>query len=179
MTSTTLHQFVDATTGVLSVYAAPAILQTRVEQALMCTLHTPHSPRRLLWVDDDMFPGALSTSCEWIAPVGTGALLAQALHQWPVLRFEITENATENTPGHCYRYCPEWGLWSGEINSMGTTVIPADQLASLFTSTDPQQLQEDQKRLQEMLGTVWDEALSPYRVHCPATPLTTWLSAAG
>ena len=37
-------------------------------------------------------PGQLRAVTNWVGPVGTGARLANALRQWSVLRFEVTED---------------------------------------------------------------------------------------
>ena len=98
--------FVDATTGVVSIYAAPAALCPRIEQALAHTLQAVPS-RRLTWHTLDQHPGMLSTTVDWIGPVGSGRALAEALAEWPILLFDVIEDTTESCNGQRFSHTPE------------------------------------------------------------------------
>jgi len=164
--------FVDATTGVVSIYAAPAALCPRIEQAIAHTLQAVPS-RRLTWHTLDQHPGMLSTTVDWIGPVGSGRALAEALAEWPILLFDVIEDTTESCNGQRFSHTPELGLWQGEINSSGDVVVSENRLRGLMRSGDIE------GGLEQALGTAWDESLEPHRHGSPCGREVTWLSAVG
>jgi Protein of unknown function (DUF3145) len=70
---------------------------------------------------------------------------------------------------------PTLGLWRGRTSANGDTVIAEDQLRTLVAHTPPGQLPS---RIDELLGTAWDEALEPYRLAGDGAP-ATWLYQVG
>lgn len=165
--------FVDATTGVVSIYAAPAALCPRIERTLARTLQAALPTRRLFWHTATQFSGMLSTSVDWIGPVGSGQALAEALAEWPILSFDVTEDATESWNGQRFSHTPELGLWHGETNASGDVVVSENRLRELMHSGDLEH------GLDLALGTAWDESLEPYRKGELPTTQVTWLSAVG
>ena len=113
---------------------------------------------------------------EWCGPVGTAAKLVSALQAWPMLRFEVTEDPSPGVDGVRYCYVPDLGLWQANTSANGDVVVGEDQLRALVTAnriTD--QLAH---RLDELLGSTWDEALEPFRRAGDGAPVT-WLHRVG
>lgn len=165
--------FIDATTGVVSIYAAPAALCPRIEQTLACTLQAALPTRRLMWHTVEGCPGMLRTTVDWIGPVGSGQALAEALAEWPILSFDVTEDATESWNGQRFSHTPDLGLWHGETNASGDVVVSENRLRELMRSGDLEH------GIELALGTAWDESLESLRQKHPASIDVTWLSAVG
>lgn len=174
--------FVDATTGVVSIYAAPAALCQRIETALAETLQAMPQ-HHLQWQSANKIPGMLATTVEWVGPVGSGERLAEALAEWPILRFDVVEDATESWNGRRFSHDPQLGMWNGELNAVGDVVLNENQLRNMMRP-NPASGEEANKDLAEnisyALGDAWDEALEPFRKNSPQTGAeVTWLSLAG
>lgn len=174
--------FVDATTGVVSIYAAPAALCPRIEQTLAQTLQAVPQ-HHLNWQSVTDAPGMLCTTVEWVGPVGSGQQLADALAEWPILRFDVVEDATESWNGQRYSHDPSLGLWHGELNAVGDVVLTENQLREMMrpstpgSETTPGDLAEN---IVHALGEAWDAALEPYRQQTEHTGAeVTWLSLVG
>jgi hypothetical protein len=109
---------------------------------------------------------------DWVGPVGTGARLANALREWTVLRFEVTENASEGVDGERFSHVPGLGLWRGSMSANGDVIVGEMQLRALIEShTDGMELAG---ALDAALGTAWDEALESFRMGGDGAEVT-WL----
>lgn len=152
----TLNQFADATTGVVYVHSSPAALCPHVEWALTGVLG---SAPNLSWSPQPAAPGTLRTEVVWTGPVGSGGRLAGALREWPMLRFEITEDPSEGVDGERFSHVPGLGLWRGSTSANGDVVLGEQRLRALLDSGADSLAAE----LETALGTAWDDALEGYR----------------
>src|SRR5216117_346507 len=76
------------TRGVVYVHSTPLAVCPHVEWAIARVLSAPVS---LQWSAQPVEPGAHRAECSWSGRAGTGAELAAALRQWPMIRYEVTE----------------------------------------------------------------------------------------
>jgi hypothetical protein len=119
-------------------------------------------------------PGQLRAVTNWVGPVGTGARLANALRSWPVLRFEVTEDASDGVDGQRFSHVPQLGMWSGSTSANGDIMVSEMRLRGLMDA-DPGSITAE---LDNMLGTAWDDALEPYRSGGDGAEVT-WLRGVG
>jgi hypothetical protein len=143
-----------STRGVVYVHSSPSAVTPHVEWAVSGVLDA----RVVLdWSAQDAAPGQLRAECAWSGPVGTGARLAAALRAWSMLRFEVTEDPSPGTDGERFTHVPGLGLWHGRTSANGDIVIGEDQLRTAMRGADLVH------RLDDLLGTRWDDALEPFR----------------
>lgn len=87
-----------------------------------------------------------------------------ALRQWPMLRFEVTEDPSYGVNGERFSYVPGLGMWRGEIGANGDIILGEAYVRTLMGQA---QGRRDgawfAAQLDEALGGAWDEALEPYR----------------
>ena len=143
-----------STRGVVYVHSSPSAVTPHVEWAVSGVLDA----RVVLdWSAQDAAPGQLRAECAWAGPAGTGARLVAALRAWSMLRFEVTEDPSPGTDGERFTYVPGLGLWHGRTSANGDIVIGEDQVRTAMRGTDLA------RRLDDLLGTRWDDALEPFR----------------
>ncbi|SIS08797.1 DUF3145 domain-containing protein [Williamsia sterculiae] len=168
-----LHQFADLTTGVVYIHSSPTALCPHVEWALSSTLD---AQANLKWTaqeaHDDSRGGLQRATVDWMGPVGTGARLTDALREWPTLRFEVTESASEGVDGERFCYVPGLGLWHGSMSANGDVMIGEMQLRSILATHAG--LGGTEAALHRALGTEWDEALERFRMGGAGAEVT-WL----
>lgn len=150
-----LNQFADMTAGVVYIHSSPAALCPHIEWALTATLD---SSANLTWVSQPASNGVLQATTNWVGPVGTGARLVNALRAWPMLRFEITEDASEGVDGERFSHVPGLGLWRGSTSANGDVVVGEMRLRAIMSSGGNLAAELDYA-----LGTEWDAALEPFR----------------
>ena len=85
-----------STQGVVFVHACPKALCQHVEWALERVVGAPVS---LSWAEQPAAHGSYRAEVAWTGSPGTGAKLAAALKAWPMLRFEVTEEASHGNDG--------------------------------------------------------------------------------
>ncbi len=105
-----LNQFADATAGVVYIHSSPAALCPHIEWALTATLDCRAN---LKWTSQPASNGVLRATTSWVGPVGTASRLVNALRAWPMLRFEVTEDASEGVDGERYSHVPAWVCGTG------------------------------------------------------------------
>ena len=143
-----------STRGVVYVHSSPSAVTPHVEWAISGVLDA----RVVLdWSAQDAAPGQKRAECAWAGPVGTGARLAAALRAWSMLRFEVTEDPSAGTDGERFTHVPALGLWHGRTSANGDIVIGEDQVRTAMRGADLAH------RLDDLLGTRWDDALEPFR----------------
>lgn len=163
----TLNQFAEATAGVVYVHSSPAALCPHVEWALAGVLgSTPN----LSWSAQPAEPGLLRAEVDWVGPVSSGARLAAALREWSMLRFEITEDASEGVDGERYSHVPGLGLWRGSTSANGDVILGEQRLRAMLAAGADSLASE----METALGTAWDDALDDYRAGAD-TGRVTWL----
>ncbi|MEJ3657557.1 DUF3145 domain-containing protein [Actinomycetes bacterium KLBMP 9759] len=158
--------------GVVFVHSSPTAVCPHVEWAISGVLGTKVS---LHWTPQAAVSGQLRTECTWSGAVGSGGAIAGALRAWPMLRFEVTEEPTPGVDGERFCHVPALGLWRGRTSANGDIVIGEDQLRTVIAETPVAQLPA---RMNELLGTRWDEALEPLRLAGDGAPVT-WLHQVG
>ncbi|RJQ80391.1 DUF3145 domain-containing protein [Pseudonocardiaceae bacterium YIM PH 21723] len=162
-----------STSGVIYVHSSPSAVCPHVEWAISGTLGTRAD---LQWTAQPAAPGQLRAECSWSAEPGTGARLVSALKSWPMVRFEVTEEPSPGLDGQRFCFVPGLGLWRANTSANGDIVVSEDQIRTLAAKyRAPEALAH---RLEELLGTNWDEALEPFRRAGDGAPVT-WLHRVG
>lgn len=155
------------TRGVVYVHSTPLAVCPHVEWAISRVLATPVSLR---WTVQPIDPAARRAECGWTGPPGTGAELAAALRQWPMIRFEITEEPSPGVDGERFMYVPGRGLFRATMGAAGDIQIGEDRLRALMAAArGPEALVH---ALEKALGTAWDAELEPYRRAGDGAPVT-------
>jgi len=158
------------TRGVVYIHSSPLAVCPHVEWAVARVLSTPV---RLDWTVQPIDPSARRAESTWHGAPGTAAEIASALRQWPMIRFEVTEEPSQDLDGERFMYVPGRGLFRATMSANGDILVSEDVLRSLMTSArGPEGLAH---ALDRALGTAWDDELEPYRYAgegAPATYLT-------
>ena len=162
-----------STRGVVYVHSSPSAVCPHVEWAISGTVGGRVD---LEWTAQPAAPGQLRAECDWRGPVGTASKLVAALHAWPMLRFEVTEDPSPGVDGVRYCYVPGLGMWQANTSANGDVVVGEDQLRSLVA--DNRAGDQLAHKLDELLGSTWDEALEPFRRAGDGAPVT-WLHRVG
>ncbi len=161
------------TRGVIFVHSAPAAICPHVEWAISGVTGNRVS---LSWTAQPAAPGSLRADASWVGRPGTGGRLAKALKAWPMLRFEVTEEASPGVDGERICHVPGSGVWRSGISANGDVVLGEDQLRSLLTSATS--LDVVRHQLAELLGAHVDAELEPFRRAGEGTAVT-WLHQVG
>jgi hypothetical protein len=111
----------------------------------------------------------------WSGPVGSGGALAGALRAWPMLRFEVTEEASSGVDGQRFCHVPGLGLWTGRMSANGDVMLGEDQIRTLMAEGPAATLNQ---RLSHALGEAWDSELESCRFAGDGAPVT-WLHQVG
>ncbi|GGJ76239.1 hypothetical protein GCM10010123_02770 [Pilimelia anulata] len=156
-----------STRGVVYVHSTPVAVRPHVEWAIARVLETPV---RLEWTGQPVDPGAHRAECGWTGRPGTGAQLAGALRQWPMLRYEVTEEPSPGCDGERFMHVPNRGLFHAPTNAAGDIHLGEHRLRSLLAGArGPEALAH---ALERALGTAWDHELEPYRYAGDGAPVT-------
>ncbi|MCG5435792.1 MULTISPECIES: DUF3145 domain-containing protein [Micromonospora] len=155
------------TRGVVYVHSTPLAVCSHVEWAIARVLAAPVN---LQWTAQPVDPGARRAECGWTGRPGTGAELAAALRQWPMIRFEVTEEPSPGADGERFMYVPARGLFRATVGVAGDIQLGEDRLRALMVaSRAPEALAH---ALDKALGTAWDADLEPYRYAGDGAPVT-------
>ncbi len=155
------------TTGVVFVHCCPAALAPHAEWALAGVLGRPV---RLEWTAQPAAPAHLRAEASWHGAVGTAARLAAALRAWPMLVFEITENATSASDGERLAYVPGRGFHRSTVSVNGDIVVAEERLRGLLARA--RSAEDYAHGIADLLGTSWDAELEPYRRGGDGAPVT-------
>lgn len=155
------------TRGVVYVHSTPLAVCPHVEWAIARVLAAPVNLR---WTAQPADPGAQRAECSWTGRSGTGAQLAAALKQWPMIRFEVTEEPSAGYDGERFMYVPARGLFRGTTGAAGDIQLGEDRIRAIMVSARaPEALAH---ALDKALGTAWDAELEPYRYAGDGAPVT-------
>ena len=160
------------TRGVVFVHSSPTAVCPHVEWAISGVLGTRVS---LEWSPQPAASGQMRAECSWTGPAGSGGALAGALRAWSMLRFEVTEDPSTGVDGERFAHVPGLGMWRGRTSSNGDVVLPEDQVRAVMAEASGGQLH---RRLDQMLGTSWDDELESFRFAGDGAPVT-WLHQVG
>jgi hypothetical protein len=155
------------TRGVVYVHSSPLAVCAHVEWAIARVLS---APVRLEWTVQPVEPGARRAECAWAGRAGTGADLAAALRQWPMLRFEVTEEPSAGYNGERFMHVPGRGLFSATTSANGDIVLAEDHLRTLLATARGYEALAHQ--IDRALGAAWDGELEPYRHAGEGMPVT-------
>ncbi|GAB3298119.1 DUF3145 domain-containing protein [Parasphingorhabdus pacifica] len=161
------------TTGVVYVHSSPSAVCPHVEWAISGALG---NRTELRWTAQPAAPGQLRAECNWSADPGTGARLVTALRAWPMLRFEVTEDASPGVDGQRFCHVPGLGLWRACTSANGDIVVGEDQLRSLAANSKG--ADSFSHRVEHLLGAAWDEELESFRRAGDGAPVS-WLHRVG
>jgi len=161
------------TRGVVFVHSAPAAICPHVEWAISGVTGARVT---LSWTAQPAALGSLRADASWSGKPGTAGRLAKALKAWPMLRFEVTEEASPGVDGERICYVPGRGVWRSAISANGDVVLGEDQLRSVLANAA--NLEAVHHRLGELLGAHIDAELEPFRRAGEGTPVT-WLHQVG
>ena len=162
-----------STRGVVYVHSSPAAVCPHVEWAISGTVGTRAN---LQWTAQPAAPGQLRAECSWTGDVGTGGQRVKALRAWPMLRFEVTEEASRGVDGERYCYVPGLGLWRARTSANGDVVVAEDQLRALVATS--RGAESFAHQVDQLLGAAWDDALEPFRRAGDGAPVA-WLHQVG
>jgi len=155
------------TRGVVYVHSTPLAVCPHVEWAIARVLTVPVNLR---WTAQPLDVGARRAECGWTGRPGTGAELAAALRQWPMIRFEITEEPSPGADGERFMFAPGRGLFRGTAGAAGDIQLGEDRLRAIMAGArSPEALAH---ALDRALGTAWDAELEPYRHAGDGAPVT-------
>jgi hypothetical protein len=155
------------TRGVIYIHSTPLAVCSHVEWAIARVLD---APVRLGWTAQPVEPAARRAQCSWSGKPGTGGELAAALRQWPMIRFEVTEDPSPGVDGERFMHVPGRGLFRGSTSANGDIVLPEDLLRTVVASARGYDTLAH--ALEKALGGPWDAELEPYRLAGDGVPLT-------
>ena len=161
------------TRGVVYVHSAPAAICPHVEWAMASVTGGRVT---LSWTAQPASPGSLRADASWSGAPGTAGKLANALKAWPMLRFEITEEASPGVDGERICHLPGRGIWRAAMSANGDVVLGEDQVRSVLAGAT--NLEAVHHKLAELLGAHVDAELEPYRRAGEGTAVT-WLHQVG
>lgn len=155
------------TRGVIYIHSTPCAVCPHVEWAIARVLT---APVRLEWTPQPAEPGSRRAECGWSGRPGTAAELAGELRQWPVLRYEVTEEPSPGVDGERFMHVPGRGLFRATMGAAGDVQLGEDRIRALIaTARGPEALT---CLLDQELGTAWDAELEPYRYAGDGAPVT-------
>jgi hypothetical protein len=156
-----------STRGVVYVHSTPLAVCAHVEWAIARVLTTPVS---LQWTVQPADPACRRAESGWTGRAGTAADLATELRQWPMIRFEVTEEPSAGVDGERYMHVPGRGLHRATIGAAGDIQLGEDMLRHLMdTARSPEAFT---LAVERALGSSWDAELEPYRWAGDGAPVT-------
>jgi hypothetical protein len=189
--------------GVLHVHCAPPALCPHVEWAVAGVLGVPAN---LPWVDQPAAPGMLRAELLWQGKPGAAGAITSVLAGWNLLRFEVTEDASQGCDAVRYSCTPALGTFSAMVAANGDIVVPEGRLRAAMALAAAARPAAGQSRagadselgsLQDrhgprhpalggsleaelalLLGQPWDDELEPFRRAGDGAPVR-WLNATG
>src|ERR687883_67585 len=158
-----------STSGIIYVHSSPSAVCRHVEWAVAGVLQTKVE---FLWTAQAAAPGQLRAECEWSGKPGTAGALVAALRAWPMLRFEVTEEASPGLDGERMSYVPGHGVYRAPTSANGDLVVTEQQLRHLAATATS--IEAFRHGVDELLGAAWDADLEVYRHAGDGSPIT-WL----
>ena len=156
------------TRGVVYVHSTPLAVCQHVEWAIARALRT--ASVNLQWSVQPVEQTARRAECGWVGRPGTAAEIAHELRQWPMVRFEVTEEPSQDVDGERFMHVPGRGLFRATTGAAGDIQLGEDRLRSIIASVrSPEALAH---AIDMALGTPWDAELEPYRYASEGAPVT-------
>lgn len=152
------------TKGVIFVHSCPAALCQHVEWAVERVTGTPGG---WVWRAQPAAPiRSMRAEVAWAGARGMGARIASALKAWPMIRFEVTEEASQGSDGERLSYVPNLGLFRVATSANGDLIVSEQQLRSLLRASSVESFRSGMSNL---LGEAWDDDLQKYRSISPGS----------
>lgn len=161
------------TRGVIYVHSAPAAVCPHVEWAISGVLGDRVS---LTWTTQPAGPGTMRAELSWTGVPGTGSRIAAAIKAWPMVRFEVTEEASPGNDGERLCHVPGRGYWRQSVSANGDIMLGEDQIRALMDKATT--LDGLRHALSNALGAEVDAELETFRRAGDGTPIT-WLHQVG
>ncbi len=155
------------TRGVVYVHSSPLAVCPHVEWAIARVLDRPV---RLEWSSQPVEPSARRAEYIWAGRTGSAAELAAALRQWPMLRFEVTEEPGTGIDGERFMHVPGRGLFRATTSANGDIMVAEDRLRAIVA--EARGYEALAHALDKALGHAWDAELEPYRHAGQGAPMT-------
>jgi hypothetical protein len=127
-------------------------------------------PVRMQWSSQPVDGSTLRSECQWTGKVGTAGELASALKAWSMIRFEVTEDASEGVDGERIAYLPGRGIHRSTMSANGDLLVSEDRLRTLLANASTGEALAH--GLEKLLGAAWDAELEPYRYAGDGAPVT-------
>ncbi|GAB3222930.1 DUF3145 domain-containing protein [Glycomyces halotolerans] len=151
------------TRGVIYIHSSPPAVCPHVEWAIGRVLGrgSEAATVKLGWSPQEAERGTMRAERAWTGEPGMGAEIAKALAQWPMLRFEVTEDPSAGVDGERIMHVPGRGVYRAAMSAGGGIMIAEDRVRALLaTTTSAEALRSG---LDQLLGLDWDRELAPYR----------------
>jgi uncharacterized protein DUF3145 len=180
--------------GVLQIHSAPPALSPHIEWAVAGIFGVPVN---LHWIEQPAAPGSVRTELDWQGRPGMSGEIASALASWNLLRFEISEDASQGCDAVRYSFTPELGIFSAAVSANGDVMISENRLRAVLTLAASGEDSEGMGAIRDLhgprhpalggsleaelallLGDAWDAELEPFR-HASAGAPVRWLHATG
>lgn len=160
--------------GVVFIHSCPRALIAHVEWAVARCLGVETS---FSWTPQSVAPGMFRAEMDWFGRAGAVAALASQLRGYPHLRFEITEDHPDGSPGRRFACTPALGMFQAGTDANGDMLVGEERLrAALVACSDrPEELP---RVIQDLLGRAWDDELEPFRI-AGADGSVRWLHRVG
>lgn len=155
------------TRGVVYLHSTPLAVSQHLEWAMARVLG---APIKLDWTAQPAEPGTRRAEMTWTGRAGTGGDLAAALRQWPMTRFEVTEEPSDGVDGQRFMHVPGRGLFAASTTASGDIQLSEDRLRSMVAGACGYEALTH--ALDCALGTAWDIELEPYRHAADGEPVT-------
>ncbi|MCH7230503.1 DUF3145 domain-containing protein [Glycomyces sp. L485] len=147
------------TRGVIYIHSSPPAVCPHVEWAIGRVLGS--ATVKLGWAPQQAERGTMRAERAWTSEPGVGVEIAKALAQWPMLRFEVTEDPSAGVDGERIMHVPGKGVYRSAMSAGGGNMIAEDRIRALLaTTTSAEALRSG---LDQLLGLDWDRDLEPYR----------------
>lgn len=115
----------------------------------------------LPWSAQPVEPNSRRAEVGWSGHPGTAAQIAHELRQWPMIRFEVTEEPSPGVDGERFMHVPGRGLFRATTGAAGDIQLGEDRLRTIMAqSRSPEALAF---AIHMAMGTEWDNDLEPYR----------------
>ena len=145
--------------GRVIIHSAPRVLLSHIEWTLSRHFGDDLG---LDWKPSHLVPGEFTAEALWRADSELGANLASDLRGWANLRFEVTQQASDQTEGYRWAFTPSLGMFSAQTDRFGSVLLNEHELGRILAIAGSNAL-EMQRLINQSLGTDWDAELDAHR----------------
>lgn len=155
---------------VLTIHSCPRTLISHVEWAVASGLGRS---ARFQWEEQSFEPGSYRVELDFVASAGTVGRLVSDLRTFPGVRFEASQEATSSSTAERFCFTPSLGIYRGEINSIGETLVTESRIRAVMTRNASPVASINE--IEQLFGSAWDQELEPYRVATFGTCDVRWV----